>query len=190
VDGKEETALSLGGEGGLVSAFDILFAFIGVFSDRFVIGQFGGESGKENRLGGIEGQRDVFAFLLRCVFQCFYKFFQHVMSQMSASPMEYKGKVFTDWHLSSFTDIFDFGEREFVFSIIGAVAAGTGGNRIDDRFMVPEQASVIQIKVVISDDSVMAQRVIKGGIQMEVLTVQFQNIPGVAILNAFFGICL
>ena len=106
------------------SDFRILFTFVGIFGNRFIIGEFGREAGKENSLGGIEGKCGVFAFLLGCVFQCSYKFFQHVAGQISASPVEDKGKVLTDWHLSPFADILNFSERQLVFAVIEAVTAG------------------------------------------------------------------
>ena len=56
--------------------------------------------------------------------------------------------------------------------------------------MVPEQPFVIQIEVIVADDAVMAQGVVEGGIQMDILAVQLQNVPGVAVFDALFRVSL
>ena len=69
-------------------------------------------------------------------------------------------------------------ERQLGLPVIETVRRSAGGDRIDDGLMVPEQPFVIQIEVIVADDAVVTQGVVKSGVQMNILAVQLQNVPG------------
>lgn len=66
----------------------------------------------------------------------------------------------------------------------------TGWGRSDQRFVVAEDVFVIWIKVVVSDVDriifVFAKSIVKSGIQMVVLSINADNVPGMAVFDAFF----
>ena len=102
--------------------------------------------------------------------------------------MEHKGQVLADGHLGSFYHILHLCEGQLGLPVIKAVACSAGGDRTDHRLVVPEQALVVQIEVVVPDDTVPAEGVVKRGIQVDVLAIDFQNVPGVAVFDALFRI--
>ena len=104
--------------------------------------------------------------------------------------MEHEGQVLPDGHLGSLYHVFHFRERQLDGAIVELIALAAGGDRIDHRLVIPEQAVVVRVEVVIPDDAVMAQGVVKGGVQMDILAIQFQNIPGVAVLDTLFRVGL
>ena len=54
--------------------------------------------------------------------------------------------------------------------------------------MVSEYFFVVQIEVVVPDDAIAPQGVVKGGVQVEVLSAQFHDVPGVPVADAFFRV--
>ena len=136
----------------------------------------------------VEGDCRVTAFFTGGFLQCFHQLHQDFAGQIPSAPVEHKRKVLPDCHLRTFADILDFGKGELVLTVIETVAAGTGGDWIDYRLMVPEKTGVIQIEVVVSDEIVLSQGVIKGGVQMKILSAQSKDVPGVAVFDPLFRI--
>ena len=58
--------------------------------------------------------------------------------------------------------------------------------------MVTEDVFVIQIKIIVADTDriilVSAKCIVKSGIQMIILSVDSDNVPGMAVFDTFFGI--
>ena len=54
--------------------------------------------------------------------------------------------------------------------------------------MVTEDLLIIQQEIVITNFIGIAQRIIKGTVQMIVLLIHLHNIPRMAIFHAFFGV--
>ena len=60
-------------------------------------------------------------------------------------------------------------------------------SRCDQRFVITKDIFVIQIEVVITD-AIVAQGIVKGGIQVIIFSAQLYNIPGMAVFDPFFRV--
>ena len=92
----------------------------------------------------------------------------------------------------AFVDVFQLGKGQLFLAVVEVASVRAGGGRSDQWFMVTKDVFVIQIKIIVADADravlVFAKSIVKGGVQMVVLSVNPDNIPGVAVFDPFFRI--
>ena len=110
---------------------------------------------------------------------------QYLPGKKAPSPMYRQRKSFANCLGSTFADLFLFGEGQLPASVIALGTVGTGGNREENRLMIPEYPPVIQIEIVIPQEIFSCKGTVKGGVQMIILSFQADDVPGMAIFDPF-----
>lgn len=140
----------------------------------------------------VECDDGFFVPCLSCGLDLIYKVCEDFAGEISASPVEGEFAAFFCGLEGTFVYVFQFGEGQLFLAVIKVVSIRAGRCRSDQWFMVTEDVFVIQIKIIVADADrtvlVFAKSIVKGGIQMVVLSVNPDNIPGVAVLDPFFRI--
>ena len=110
--------------------------------------------------------------------------------EIAAAPVKGKDFSFFGCLEGTFVYVFLFGERQFPFFIIEMFVVCTVRCGCDQWFMVTEDLLVIQVEIVISDFGIFifTESVVKGSIQMVVSTVDPDDIPGMAVFDAFIRV--
>ena len=170
----------------------LFLSFIYFFNKYFFLGLLICEMEAQYSLWPVEGDDRFFFPGLAGGLNLVYKVSEDFAGEISASPVKCEFTAFFGGLESTFIDILKPGERELFLTVIAVAAVRTGRRRCDQRFMIPENIFVIQIEIVIADADrsvlIFAQSIVEGGIQMIVLPVDADNVPGVAVFNAFFRI--
>ena len=143
-------------------------------------------------LGPVKCNDGFFIAGLSCGLDLVDKICKDFAGEITASPVKSEFTAFSGSLQSTLVNIFDFGERKLFFAVVGVAAVRAGGSRSDQWLMVTEDVFVIQIKIIVADTDriilVSAKCIVKSGIQMIILSVDSDNVPGMAVFDTFFGI--
>ena len=142
------------------------------------------------RLRPVQTDLSVASLLLRGLLQKDAQPYQAVFRQIVAPPLEDEGLLLSHGLQGTLGHILFFRNGQLFLPVVATLAVGAGGHGKDHRLVIPEQGFVVQIEVVIADGTALAQRIVKGGVQMVVSAVQPNDIPGVAVLDALFRVVL
>ena len=141
----------------------------------------------------VECDDGFFVPCLSCGLDLIYKVCEDFTGEISASPVEREFTAFFGGLEGAFVDVFQLGKGQLFLAVVEVASVRAGGGRSDQWFMVTKDVFVIQIKIIVADADravlVFAKSIVKGGVQMVVLSVNPDNIPGVAVFDPFFPDC-
>ena len=139
------------------------------------------------RLRPVQADPRDLIFFFSCFSDQFQKFPEDFPGEIAAPPVEGKSTTFFRRLQSALIYILLFREGQFLFFIIKVIPVCTFWRRRDQWLMIPENIFVIQIEVVVTD-AIVTQGIVKSCIQMVLLTIDFYDIPGMAVFDPFFRI--
>ena len=168
----------------------VSFRLVGLLGDQLLPGQLLGKLHAQHRLRVIVGDGGVAAALLCRFLQNPHQFRKDVPVQRAAPPVEHEGQPLAQGHLGTFAHLLRRGKGALLELIVGVLPVRTGRQGIEGSLVVPEEALVVQVEVVVPEDAVLPQGVVEGGVQVIILSVQLQNVPGVAVFHATLRVCL
>ena len=141
----------------------------------------------QDRLRPIQADAGAFLFFFSGFPDQFQKFPENLPCEITTTPVKGKDATFFCCLQRTLVHILLLRKGQFLFSIIEMIPIRTVWSRCDQRFVITKDIFVIQIEVVITD-AIVAQGIVKGGIQVIIFSAQLYNIPGMAVFDPFFRV--
>ena len=129
----------------------------------------------EHSLGPVEGDDGFFLPGLSGGLDLFYEVGEDLTGEITASPVEREFSAFFGGLEGAFVDVFQLGKGQLFLAVVEVASVRAGGGRSNQWFMVTKDVFVIQIKIIVADADravlVFAKSIVKGGVQMVVLSL-------------------
>ena len=146
----------------------------------------------QHGLGPVESDDGFFLPGPACGLNLIYKVSEDLTVEITAPPVKSELTALFCGLECTLVDLLEFGKGELFLTIVEVASIRAGRRRSDQRLMVTEDAFVIQIKIIIADADrtvfVFSESIVEGGIQMIILAVDPDNIPGMAVFDPLLRI--